>query len=84
MEFPYECAEQTWNRYYANSLGMLIAKLTPKIKSIFEQWKAADTASLLSALQQREDLKSSPAGRNALGARSEVGSRTKEKTGTVV
>lgn len=58
MEFPYECAEQTWNRYYANSLGMLIANSTPKIKSIFEQWKAADTASLLSALQQREDLKS--------------------------
>ena len=24
MEYPYECAEQTWNRYYANSLAAIL------------------------------------------------------------
>ncbi|MCF3112098.1 alpha-2-macroglobulin [Niabella sp. CC-SYL272] len=32
MGYPYECAEQTWNRYYANSLATLIANSSPKIK----------------------------------------------------
>jgi hypothetical protein len=44
MEYPYECAEQTFNRYYANSLASYISSSTPKIKAVFEQWKNADTA----------------------------------------
>ena len=58
MEYPYECAEQTWNRYYANSLATTIANSSPKIKSVFEQWKTVDTAALLSNLQKNEELKS--------------------------
>lgn len=57
MEYPYECAEQTWNRYYANSLATLIANSSPKIKQVFEQWKTEDTAALLSNLQKNQELK---------------------------
>ena len=58
MEFPYECAEQTFNRYYANSIATKIVNSSPKIKAIFEKWKTADTAALLSNLQKNEELKS--------------------------
>jgi uncharacterized protein YfaS (alpha-2-macroglobulin family) len=58
MEYPYECAEQTWNRYYANALASMIANSSPRIKQIFEQWKTTDTAALLSNLQKNEELKS--------------------------
>ncbi|HMG67083.1 MAG TPA: alpha-2-macroglobulin family protein, partial [Chitinophagaceae bacterium] len=58
MEYPYECAEQTWNRYYANSLASMIANASPRIKEIFEQWKTKDTSALLSNLQKNQELKS--------------------------
>ncbi len=58
MEYPYECAEQTWNRYYANSLATMIANSSPRIKQVFEKWKTTDTAALLSNLQKNEELKS--------------------------
>lgn len=58
MEYPYECAEQTFNRYYANTLATYISNAVPKIKTIFEKWKNADTAALLSNLQKNEELKS--------------------------
>ncbi|AHF14131.1 alpha-2-macroglobulin [Niabella soli DSM 19437] len=58
MEYPYECAEQTWNRYYANSLATLIANSSPKIKQVFDTWKTQDTAALLSNLQKNQELKS--------------------------
>ncbi|MEI9955224.1 MAG: hypothetical protein WDM90_02715 [Ferruginibacter sp.] len=48
MEYPYECAEQTFNRYYANSLATYISNSMPKIKTIFEKWKTVDTAALQS------------------------------------
>ncbi len=58
MDFPYECAEQNFNRYYANVLAGFVASATPKIRSIFEKWKTSDTAALLSNLQKNEELKS--------------------------
>lgn len=57
MEYPYECAEQTFNRYYANTLAAHITTAMPKIKAVFEQWKTTDTAALLSNLQKNEELK---------------------------
>ena len=57
MEYPYECAEQSWNRYYANSLASYIANSSPKIKQVFEQWKIKDTAALMSNLQKNQELK---------------------------
>lgn len=58
MEYPYECAEQTFNRYYANTLASYISRSMPKIKTVFENWKNLDTAALLSNLQKNEELKS--------------------------
>jgi uncharacterized protein YfaS (alpha-2-macroglobulin family) len=58
MEYPYECAEQLWNRYYANSLASYIANAAPRIKQVFERWKITDTAALMSNLQKNQELKS--------------------------
>ena len=55
MEYPYECAEQLFSRYYANTLATYIANQNPKIKSIFEKWKNTDA--LLSNLEKNQDLK---------------------------
>ncbi|WP_143310732.1 alpha-2-macroglobulin family protein [Chitinophaga vietnamensis] len=58
MQFPYECAEQVFNRYYANALATHIVATVPAIKTIFDKWKTTDTAALLSNLQKNEELKS--------------------------
>jgi len=55
MEFPHECAEQTFSRYYANSIGSHIINSNPKIKSVFDSWKA--NGKLTSKLEQNEELK---------------------------
>jgi hypothetical protein len=56
MEYPYECVEQIFSRFYANSLASHIANSNPKIKKVFDQWK--NTKALLSNLQKNQDLKS--------------------------
>jgi len=56
MEFPYECSEQTFNRFYANSIARHIAKSDPKIHKVFAQWRG--TAALDSPLEKNQDLKS--------------------------
>lgn len=58
MEYPYECAEQTFNRYYANTLATYVSKSIPKIKTVFDKWATSDTTALLSNLQKNEELKS--------------------------
>lgn len=58
MEYPYDCAEQSFNRYYANTLASFISNSSPKIKEVFEKWKITDTAALMSNLQKNEELKS--------------------------
>lgn len=55
MEYPYECSEQVFNRYYANSIAGHIANSNPKIKRVFDAWKNTDA--LLSNLQKNQDLK---------------------------
>jgi uncharacterized protein YfaS (alpha-2-macroglobulin family) len=56
VEFPYECAEQAFNRFYANTLASYIINKHPRIKQVFEEWKK-DSASLMSNLQKNEELK---------------------------
>jgi TonB-dependent SusC/RagA subfamily outer membrane receptor len=56
MEYPYECAEQTFNRFYANALASYIINKHPRIKEVFEKWKV-DTSALKSNLQKNEELK---------------------------
>ncbi len=58
MEFPYECAEQTFNRFYANALASHLVQVSPALQSIFEKWKNTDTAALIGNLQKNEELKS--------------------------
>jgi uncharacterized protein YfaS (alpha-2-macroglobulin family) len=58
MEYPYECAEQIFSRYYANSLATHIANSDPKIKRVFESWKTITPNALKSNLEKNEELKS--------------------------
>lgn len=61
MEYPYECAEQTFNRMYANMLGYYIANSSPKIKAVFDSWKVAsakgESDAFLSNLEKNQELK---------------------------
>lgn len=57
MEFPHECAEQTFNRYYANHLARHIAQSDPKIRRVFEIWRTAPKT-LDSPLLKNQGLKS--------------------------
>lgn len=56
MEYPYECAEQSFNRYYANTLAAYIVQQHPVIKNVFSNW-AKDSSSLQSNLSKNEELK---------------------------
>ncbi len=56
MEYPYECSEQTFARYYANTLATHIANSNPRIQQVLEQWKTSE--SLLSNLEKNQELKS--------------------------
>ncbi len=58
MEYPYECAEQIFSRYYANSLATHIANSDPKIKRVFESWAIITPDALKSNLEKNEELKS--------------------------
>jgi len=56
MEYPFECAEQTFSRYYANALASHIANSNPRIQEVFNQWENSDA--LLSNLEKNQELKS--------------------------
>lgn len=55
MEYPYECAEQTFSRYYANTLASFVANSNPRIQKVFNAWKTSDA--LLSNLEKNQALK---------------------------
>ncbi len=57
MEYPYECTEQVFSRFYANALAAHIANSDPRIRQVFEQWRRADAAVLRSNLERNEELK---------------------------
>lgn len=57
MEFPHACAEQTFNRLYANALARHVAHSDPRIQRTFEVWRA-EPESLKAPLERNEDLKS--------------------------
>lgn len=59
MEYPYECSEQTFSRFYANSIATHIVNSSPRIKQIFDSWKdTPDSEALLSNLEKNQELKS--------------------------
>ncbi len=57
MEYPYECSEQVFSRYYANTLASHIANSNPKIKRVFDAWKNYTPDALLSNLEKNQELK---------------------------
>ncbi len=56
MEYPYDCTEQVFNRYYANALASTVANAHPKIKTVFDSWKGTDA--MKSNLSKNQELKS--------------------------
>lgn len=58
MEYPYECAEQIFTRYYSNALASNIVNSSPKIKEVFESWKESSPEAFLSNLEKNQELKS--------------------------
>jgi TonB-dependent SusC/RagA subfamily outer membrane receptor len=56
MEFPHECAEQLFARYYANSIASHIVNSKPKIKEVFDKWSGS--GELMSNLEKNQELKS--------------------------
>jgi hypothetical protein len=61
MEYPYECSEQLFSRYYANAIGVHLANSDPAIKRVFDQWKRAaqqkEGDAFLSQLEKNPELK---------------------------
>ena len=57
MEYPYECSEQTFARFYANAIASHIANSSPRIKAVFDQWKMKSPDALLSNLEKNQELK---------------------------
>ncbi|MDY0152887.1 MAG: alpha-2-macroglobulin family protein, partial [Candidatus Cloacimonas sp.] len=58
MEYPYECSEQVFSRFYANSLASYIANSNPRIKRVFDSWRdTPNSAALLSNLEKNQELK---------------------------
>lgn len=58
MEYPYDCSEQTFSRFYANSIAAHIANSSPRIKAVFDSWKNSSPKSFLSNLEKDQELKS--------------------------
>ena len=58
MEYPYECTEQTFSRYYANTIATFIANSSPKIQAVFDSWKDVTPDAFLSNLEKNQELKS--------------------------
>jgi uncharacterized protein YfaS (alpha-2-macroglobulin family) len=58
MEYPYDCVEQTFSKFYANSIATHIANANPRIKQVFDTWKNIQPDALLSNLEKNQELKS--------------------------
>lgn len=58
MEYPYECTEQLFSRYYANAIATHIANSYPAIKQAFDSWRQHHPDALLSNLEKNQELKS--------------------------
>ena len=57
MEYPHECAEQTFTRYYSNTIAAHIMNSNPKIKTVIQKWGEDSPDAFLSNLQKNQELK---------------------------
>ena len=55
MEFPHECSEQVFSRFYANTLAQSATEKMPNIRRIYDRWKGTDA--LKSNLSKNQELK---------------------------
>ena len=55
MEYPHECSEQLFSRYFANALAGSLIRKHPKIAEVFKSWKSKKE--LKSALRGNLELK---------------------------
>ncbi len=58
MDYPYDCAEQTFTKFYSNALATHIMNSNPKIKAVFNAWKMTNSDELVSNLEKNQELKS--------------------------
>jgi uncharacterized protein YfaS (alpha-2-macroglobulin family) len=58
MEYPHECVEQTFSRFYANAIATNVANSHPRIKQVFDTWKNYQPNALASNLEKNQELKS--------------------------
>ncbi|MDR0729505.1 MAG: hypothetical protein LBF19_05220 [Prevotellaceae bacterium] len=57
MEYPYDCIEQAFSRYYANAVASHIVRSRPRIKQVFDIWRNYQPSALSSNLEKNEELK---------------------------
>ncbi len=57
MEYPHECSEQTFNRFYANALARRIAGSDQRIREVFDLWREAQPEAMKSPLERSPELK---------------------------
>jgi uncharacterized protein YfaS (alpha-2-macroglobulin family) len=58
MENPYDCSEQIFSRFYANSLAANLISTKPVIKKVFDAWKVSSPEAFLSNLEKNQESKS--------------------------
>ncbi len=56
MEYPHECSEQIFSRFYANTLSRSVTEKMPAIRRVYDRWKG--TPAMLSNLSKNQELKS--------------------------
>ena len=59
IEYPSDCSEQVFSRFYANTLASAITNSSPRIKQIFDLWQSLPEQkdALLSNLEKNQELK---------------------------
>ena len=59
MEYPYDCNEQIFSRYYSNALATHIINSNSRLKAVYNQWALSSNSkeTLLSNLEKNKELK---------------------------
>lgn len=55
INYPYECAEQTFNKFFGNALASHILNKNPKVNTVLKEW-LKDSVSFKSKLKENEQL----------------------------
>ena len=58
MTYPYDCNEQTFSKFYANSIAKHIVDNHGEIQDVFQKWQQEQSDAFLSQLEKNKELKS--------------------------